>query len=278
MMGNNNSGTPQFFNEALASNVPAPTPRRSGNKMPLIIFGVVAFIVFAIIIIALAITNNVPKESVITDFKILVNYAVNGKTDDVIDTTYDLSNGTEIVRRSQEYNRNGDYFKNIDEKSKAVIEAAKKSSLDQTLKDDIVNYSYALMAYSRLHEYSKYQESLIETYMADKNYDRTVRRVTEHYEDLTNCENEGIRKGAEELASGSKQYLYIVNELSTNNLDVRDFEKSMSEYYSDEQFLSYLSQLSRSYKNAQKSIGKVFTSYIDRSWDIITSLELNNEN
>ena len=277
MMGNNTPGTPQFFNQAMMDSTPMPTPQRSGNKMPLIILAVAAFVILAIVIIVLAISNNVPKGSAIADFKSLVNFAVNGKTDEVIDTSYDLTKGTEIVRRSQDYEHNKAYFKDIEEKSKNVIESVKKSDLEQSIKDDMITYAYSLMAYARLREYSSYEESLVETYMNDRNYDRTVRRVNEHYEDLINNGNENIKAGAEELASGVKQYLYIVNEISVNNLDVRNLDESMREFYSDEQYMSYLSQLNRSFVNAQRYIGKELNANILKSWDIITALGAYDE-
>lgn len=274
MMGNYNSGTPQFFNQAILDNTPMPTPQRRGSKMPLIIGGVVVFVILSIVIIILAIGGTpVSKETTVTEFKTFVNFIVNNKNDDVIDTSVDPSGSIEITRRAQNYSQNASYFKDVEDKAKKVISSVKRSSLSKEDKENLTNYAYSVIAYSKLSEFNTYKDGLIEQYMRDQNYDKTLNSISDHYKDLTESGNDNIKSGAEQLISANKLYLRIVNELSVNKKDVRDFQNVFEEFYSEDQIYSYNIQIDRAYNSGKKSINTEFNAQTAKSWEYVQKLE-----
>ena len=274
MMGNYNSGTPQFFNQAMLDNTPMPTPQRRGSKMPLIIGGVVVFVILSIVIIILAIGGTpVSKETTVSEFKTFVNFIVNNKNDGVIDTSVDPSGSIEITRRAQNYSQNASYFKDVEDKAKKVIDSVKRSSLSKEDKENLTNYAYSVIAYSKLSEFNTYKDGLIEQYMRDQNYDKTLNSISDHYKDLTESGNDNIKSGAEQLISANKLYLRIVNELSVNKKDVRDFQNVFEEFYTEDQIYSYNIQIDRAYNSGKKSINTEFNAQTAKSWEYVQKLE-----
>lgn len=274
MMGNYNSGTPQFFNQAMLDNTPMPTPQRRGSKMPLIIGGVVVFVILSIVIIILAIGGTpVSKETTVSEFKTFANFIINNKNDDVIDTSVDPSGSIEITRRAQNYSQNASYFKDVEDKAKKVIDSVKRSSLSKEDKENLTNYAYSVIAYSKLSEFNTYKDGLIEQYMRDQNYDKTLNSISDHYKDLTESGNDNIKSGAEQLISANKLYLRIVNELSVNKKDVRDFQNVFEEFYSEDQIYSYNIQIDRAYNSGKKSINTEFNAQTAKSWEYVQKLE-----
>lgn len=273
-MGNYNSGTPQFFNQAMLDNTPMPTPQRRGSKMPLIIGGVVVFVILSIVIIILAIGGTpVSKETTVSEFKTFVNFIVNNKNDGVIDTSVDPSGSIEITRRAQNYSQNASYFKDVEDKAKKVIDSVKRSSLSKEDKENLTNYAYSVIAYSKLSEFNTYKDGLIEQYMRDQNYDKTLNSISDHYKDLTESGNDNIKSGAEQLISANKLYLRIVNELSVNKKDVRDFQNVFEEFYTEDQIYSYNIQIDRAYNSGKKSINTEFNAQTAKSWEYVQKLE-----
>lgn len=268
MMGNYNPG---MYDTAMSS-----APRKS-SKMPLIIIGAVVFVILIVVIIILSIGGTpVSKESAISDYKLLANFVVSNKSDEVLDTSINLSGSIEITHRGQNYEQNTDYFKKVEEKAKTVISSTRRSTLNSEMKSKLTNYANAIIAYSKIKEFEHYRSSLVEQYMADKNYDKSLNGVNDHYKDLVESGNENLKYSGEQLISAGRLYLSIVNELSVNKKDVRDFENSLKEFYTEEQIYSYDIQIDKAYNAARKKVMTEFNDQIKESWNYAKQLEGNN--
>ena len=268
MMGNYNPG----MYDTSASSAP-----RQSSKMPLIIIGAVVFVILVVVIIILSMGGTpVSSESALSDYKLLANYVVNNKSDEVLDTSIDPSGSIEITRRAQNYEQNTDYFKKAEEKAKAVISSARRSTLNAENKSKLTDYANAIIAYSKLKEFETYRAGLVEQYMADKNYDKSLNSVNDHYKDLVESGNEDLKTAGQQLISAGRLYLSIVNELSVNNKNVREFETSLKEFYSEEQIYSYDIQIDNAYNTARKKIMTEFNKQIKESWNYAKLLEGSN--
>ena len=268
MMGNYNPG---MYDTAMPS-----APRKS-MKMPLIIIGVVVAIVLVVVIMILSLGGTpVSRESALSDYKLLANYIISNKSDEVLDTSIDLTSSVEIMRRAQNYEQNLEYFKKAEEKAKTLINTARRSTLNAENKAKLTDYAYAVIAYSKIQGFEYYRSTLVEKYMSDKNYDKSLNSVDEYYKDLVESGNEDLKSAGEQLISAGRLYLSIVNELSTNNKNVREFEESLKEFYTEEQIYSYDIQINNAYTTARKKIMTQFLKQIHESWNYANILEENN--